>query len=73
MAFQGIKAGDVVEFQRYFGLSLSKGRDVSVYQAKVNPLLIFEDHVVVNYGNNGSVVNASNFIRVMPRKDAKGN
>lgn len=37
-------------------------KEYQVRTAKVNPLLVFEDHVVVNRGNNGTVVDRSNFI-----------
>lgn len=56
MSFQNISKGNTVVFVDRFG---------SERRAKVNPLLIFPTHVVVNYGTNGTVVNESNFVRVV--------
>lgn len=38
---------------------------IKTVTAKVNPLLIFETHVVCNYGHFGTVVNDSNFVRIV--------
>ena len=64
MSYKGIKPGDRVKFKQYAGMGL-KGPEYKEAVAKVNPLLIFDEHVVVNYGNNGQVVNAKNFIGVV--------
>lgn len=71
--FENICAGDIVKFRvpngfRRVGYSRGKARtirDYKVVQAKVNPLLIFEDHVVANYGSCGTVVDKENFISVV--------
>jgi hypothetical protein len=55
MTFQNIKANQMVWFRDRFG---------AIHKAKANALLLFPDHVVVNYGNNGMVVNESNIVRV---------
>lgn len=61
MTFQNIKPGDRVRF-----LLRPTGRGYTeAFTAKVNPLLIFPDHVVVNHGNNGTVVDSRNFIKVI--------
>lgn len=51
-SFMGIKAGATVRFTL---------RDRE-YKAKVNPLLIFENHVMVNYGLCGTYVDSNNYV-----------
>jgi len=62
MTFKDIKAGDKITFNSYAGRGL-KGPEYKRKTAKVNPLLIFENHVVVNYGTFGQVVDQGNFIK----------
>lgn len=52
--FKGIRAGDTVWY---------KDRDGKTKKAKVNPLLIFSDHVMVNAGTFGTYVDESNYVR----------
>jgi hypothetical protein len=52
--FKGIRAGDTVWY---------KDRDGKTKKAKVNRLLIFNTHVVLNVGNNGLYVNEENYVR----------
>jgi hypothetical protein len=69
MNFKGIQPGAKVTFQRYNGLQLVHGAVVSTWKkttAKVNPILIFSTHVVVNHGNNGQVVDENNYISHKP-------
>ncbi len=63
--FMGIEAGDRVTFRMYAGRGL-KGPEYKPKTAMVNPLLIFEDHVVVNHGAMGQVVNTTNYISHKP-------
>lgn len=56
-SFQGIKPGDKVTFRD------RSGRE---HTAKVNPLLIFATHVVVNYGNFGEIVDRANYVDRKP-------
>lgn len=60
--FKGIKAGDRVTCLVYNGMGRG-GPEYKEKTAKVNPLLIFETHVVVNIGTFGQVVNDGNYIR----------
>lgn len=62
MSFKNIRTGDRVVFLAYNGMG-PNGPEFKEVNGRVNPLLIFEDHVVVNHGNNGHVVNADNYIR----------
>lgn len=68
--FKGIKAGDRVAFWVKIGLPLGGKPEMRRCNGKVNPLLIFEDHVVVNHGSCGTVVDESNLIVVYPAKVA---
>lgn len=69
MSFMNLKGGDRVEFRQYAGLGL-KGPEYKNRVAKVQRLLVFDDHVIVNlggpYGTPG-LVDASNFVRVVRR------
>lgn len=65
MSFRNIKAGDRVRFV------IRHSYGMTTHTAKVNPLLIFHGHVVVNHGVNGTVVDGGNFCRIMPRRKAK--
>lgn len=62
MNFKNINPGDKVRF-----LTFANGRfsPPVTRSAKVNALLIFPHHVVVNYGPNGTVVDARNFVAVV--------
>lgn len=51
-AFYNIQPGDTVHWVDRFGVPR---------RAKVNPLLIFPGHVVVNHGPCGTVVDDSNY------------
>ena len=65
MSFKNIRAGDRVKFLDYAG-----GNTFVERIARVNPLLIFPDHVVVNHG--GRVVNSSNYIsHITPKPRAE--
>lgn len=55
-AFMGIQPGDRVRFRLFVAGTPSET------VASVNRLLIFDEHVVVNYGPFGKVVNALNYI-----------
>jgi hypothetical protein len=57
MSFQNIRPGDRIRFS-------VRGQTVT---AMVNPLLIFPTHVVVNHGNNGTVVSDTNFLHIVKR------
>jgi hypothetical protein len=59
MSFQNIQDVDTVVY---------RGADGKKRGAKVNPLLIFTHHVVVNRGNNGTLVNDRNFVSVIKGK-----
>jgi hypothetical protein len=67
MAFQNIKAGDRVRF----AIRAPTGPILSHITAKVNPLLIFDHHVVVNHGNNGTVVDSRNFLCIIKTHRSK--
>lgn len=69
MSYKGIKPGDKIKFKQYAGLGL-KGPEYRDAVAKVNPLLIFDEHVVVNVGGKHGtpqVVDGSNFVGVVGR------
>jgi hypothetical protein len=55
--------GDTVEYWTVEGLA--RGAKAVKRKAKVNRMLIFDDHVQVNHGSFGNGVYASNFIRVV--------
>ena len=64
-----LRGGEVVEYRRYAGLGL-RGPEYDLGRGKVNPLLIFPEHVVLNIGGRfgtPQVVNAENFVRVVRR------
>lgn len=70
MSFKGITAGSRVTFMQNNGLRINwhNGRtmpDRKKVTAKVNPLLIFETHVVVG-GGMGQVVNEENYVSHKP-------
>lgn len=68
MAFQNLKGGDKVRFRMRSGMKVVGRKAVPDYVekvAKVQPLLVFADHVVVNLGGQYGkpyVVDAGNFI-----------
>ena len=67
MSYKGIKPGDRVKFKQYAGLGLH-GPEYKDAVAKVNPLLIFDEHVVVNVGGKHGrpqVVDGSNFVAIV--------
>lgn len=63
-AFQNISAGSLVRFRIW---NRATGRYTTV-SGKVNPLLIFGCHVVVNRGPFGSVVDSANYVSHTPGK-----
>lgn len=66
MAFQNIVGGQRVYFRQYAGLGRN-GAEYKEASGKANPLLLFQNHVVLNIGGRygtPQVVNAENFIRV---------
>lgn len=66
--FQGIQSGDLITFWKYSGRGL-KGPEYKITTAKVNPLLIFDSHVVVG-GGCGQVVNMDNYIKHNKRRQS---
>ena len=63
--FNGLRGGDVVKFWVPNGTKIQGGKrvvDWAVRKAKVNPLLCFADHVVVNHTSTGTVVDERNYI-----------
>jgi hypothetical protein len=67
MAFQNLKGGQRVRFWIPNGIS-AKGQEWAQKIAKVQPLLTFSDHVVVNLGGKYGtpyVVDANNFIEAL--------
>lgn len=56
-----VRGGDTIEFW------VGRGDQRRPVKAKVNRLLVFPTHVVASYGNNGTVVDHSNFIRVVKK------
>lgn len=66
MAFNNLKPNQRITFRIPNGLAIKNGKVVQEYKrvsAKVNPMLIFETHVVANYGHFGQVVDSQNFIK----------
>ena len=64
MSFENLKGGQRVRFWLRSGTG-PKGAESKQRVAKVQPLLVFADHVVVNLGGKygtPAVVDASNFI-----------
>lgn len=68
MSFQGLKGGDRIRFLRPNGLKVMGGKATQEYRAttaKVQPMLVFEDHVVVNMGGQYGtpyVVDSGNYL-----------
>jgi hypothetical protein len=68
MAFQNLRGGDRVRFRMRAGMKIvgtSVVPDYVTRVARVQPMLVFEDHVVVNLGGRygtPAVVDASNFL-----------
>lgn len=53
MSFMNLKGGDRIRFLMPNGKSIRDGKVVQDYKARtarVQPLLVFEDHVIVNLG-----------------------
>ncbi len=67
MSFNNLKPNQRITFRIPNGLRLTKNGQVEqeykTVSAKVNPLLIFETHVVANYGPCGQVVDSENFVK----------
>lgn len=61
--YRGIKAGDMVKFRKWNHDGTSR-----IYSRKVNAMLIFDDHVCVNFGSFGEVVNNENYINHYPSR-----
>ena len=67
-----LRGGDTVEYHAYAGMGRN-GPEYRVGRGKVNRLLVFPDHVVLNIGGKHgtpAVVNGENFIRVVRRGSA---
>lgn len=64
--FRNLYSGDSVEFLVRLG-GHGKNTMRTTRTARVLPLLVFPDHVQVNYGTCGYTVNASNFVRLVRR------
>ena len=68
MSFQGLKGGDRIRFWMPNGMGIRGGRTVREWKqraAKVQPMLVFQDHVVVNLGGQHGtpyVVDSSNYL-----------
>lgn len=66
-AYRNLKPNQIVRFYVSNGTRLTKSGKIVVdrkaVRSRVNPLLIFEDHVVVKHGTFGTVVDDSNFIQ----------
>ena len=68
MSFENLKGGDRIRYWRANGTKLEGGKAVTDWKqkvAKVQPLLVFADHVVVNEGGRYGtpyVVDAGNYI-----------
>lgn len=67
MNYRNLKPNQKIRFKIPNGqrLDFKTGQIIQEYKtvsAKVNPLLIFEDHIVANYGVFGTVVDDSNFV-----------
>ena len=66
--FESLRGGDTIKFRVRNGMTTKNGKarcEWSVRTAKVNPLLCFEDHVVVNHTSTGTVVDRTNFISLI--------
>jgi hypothetical protein len=63
--FENLCAGDSVQF--LLPVETSRGLVRAERTARVLPLLVFADHVVVAYGACGHVVDTSNFVRRVRR------
>lgn len=63
--FSGLYAGDSVEFRTAGGPGIPGG--VITRTARVLQLLVFHDHVQVDFGSCGYTVNESNFVRLVRR------
>jgi hypothetical protein len=66
--YKGIRAGDYVTYAHRSGTNLDGSPVIRTRTAKVNPMLIFERHVVVNCSLFGEVVNDSNYIKHSSRR-----
>lgn len=65
-AYRNLRPNQLIRFYVDNGMRLEKGKLVKIRRAvrsRVNPLLIFETHVVAKYGHFGTVVNDENFIQ----------
>lgn len=68
MSFENLRGGDRIRFRMPGGLGIKAGRTFREYSertAKVQPMLVFETHVVVNLGGRHGtpfVVDAENYI-----------
>lgn len=67
--FQNLAAGDRVTFKAYAGRGL-RGPEYTTRRARVLRYLTFPDHVIVNHGSCGTLVDAENFISA--RKARRG-
>lgn len=62
--FRGLYAGDSIEFVA----PVSNGNGIRrTIKARVLQLLVFSDHVQVDYGTCGYTVSADNFVRLVRR------
>jgi hypothetical protein len=66
-----ISAGDTIAFRVPAGMG-RRGRDWKVVEAKVQRLLVFDDHVVAKYGSSGAVVDDTHFVNLV-RKASRAN
>lgn len=68
-----VRGGDRVKYMAYAGRG-SKGPEYREAEGKVNPLLIFPEHMVINVGGRHgtpAVVNEENFVAVLlPRGES---
>lgn len=63
MTFKNIKAGDKVTFWNTgYGLDANRKQIRRKVTAKVNGMLLFDGHVVVNHTAFGKVVDEGNYI-----------
>ena len=62
MSYKGIQKGDMVKFRKW---NIDGSR---IYTRKVNAMLIFDDHVCVNFGSFGEVVDNQNYINHYPQR-----
>ena len=65
--YKGLQGGQKVKFKVYDGMGID-GPKYAVKIAKVNPMLIFDDHVCVNHGWAGTVVDDRNFMGIVGEK-----